>query len=385
MSKTLVLLCLVLAACGGGGGGGGGGTSSTVTSNASVSVKVVDISATTNTVYNTAVGDLNGDGLEDVVVSGWKYDQTSSYIWVMIQNADGSLTDRTTALLGTSTTGGSQHVFVADFDNDGHNDIFVPGFRDGSVLAKTNSVMFWYNGGTFTRQVFTEQSMAHGACIDDVNNDGNMDMLVAGDFGASILYINNGNRSFTADTVTLNNNWFSTCGVIHQDNGDINILMGNNRNLAGYTSVVAVYNSTLQFQNYIGVTTPAGADLVNSAVFDANGDGRKDFILVNSDTPTRRVLLNSSTNTFSDGVTLDNSGSEYYTQVTTVKGNPAVLLPAPNQSGTRLYVQSGGSMTAYQTSAFTDSAQAKTVYHNATTGKIYVLQLIDTVFYTKEL
>ena len=385
MQKFLLLtLCVILTACGGGGGGGGGSTSST-TSLASVSVKVVDINPNTNTAYNSAVGDLNGDGLEDVVVSGWSYDKTNSPIWVMIQNADGTLTDRTTEMLGTTTTGGSQQVFIADFDNDGHNDIFVPGFRDGSALAKTNSTMFWYNGGTFTRQVFAEQVMAHGSCIDDINQDGKIDLLVAGEFGASILYINNGNRSFTADTVTLSNNWFATCGVIHQDNGDVNILMGNNRNLAGYTSVIAVYNQALQFQNYIGVSSPTGADLNNSAVFDANGDGRKDFILINSGTPTRRVLLNSSTNTFSDGATLDNSGSEYYTQVTTINGNPAVLLPVPNQSGTKLYIQSGGTMIAYQTSTFTDASQAKIVYHNATTGKIYVLQLIGTVFYTKEI
>ena len=377
----LVSLCVILTACGGGGGGGSASTTSPVTSNALVSTKVLDIDTNTNTAYNTAVGDLNGDGLEDVVISGWSYDKAASPIWVMIQNADGTLTDRTSALLGATTTGGSQHVFIADFDNDGHNDIFVPGFRDGSAMIKTNSVMFWYNGGTFTRQVFAEQFMAHGACIDDVNQDGKIDLLVAGEFGASILYVNDGNRTFTADTVTLSNNWFATCGVIHQDNGDVNILMGNNRNLVGYTSVIAVYNQSLQFQNYIGVSSPAGADLINSAVFDANGDGRKDFILINAGTPTRRILLNNSTNTFSDGATLDNSGSEYYTEVTTVNGNPAVLLPVPNQSGTKLYVQSNGTMTAYQTSAFTDGSQAKTVYHNATNTKIYMLQLIGTVFY----
>jgi hypothetical protein len=390
MQKLLLLtLCAMLTAC-----GGGGGATTTSTSNAPVAVRVVDITANTNTVYNTAVGDLNGDGLEDVVVSGWSYDKTTSSIWVMIQNTDGTLTDRTTELLGTATTGGSQHVFIADFDNDGHNDIFVPGFRDGTVMASTNSVMFWYSSGTFVRQVFTEQVMAHGACIDDINRDGKIDLLVAGNFGASILYVNNGNRTFTADTVTLSNNWFATCGVIHQDNGDVNILMGNNRNLTGYTSVIAVYNQALQFQNYIGVSMPPGADLINSAVFDANGDGRKDFILISaagtSSSPTRRILLNNSINTFIDGATLDTLGSDYYTEVTTVNGNPAVLLPTSGQAGTRLYVQANGVMTAYLTSSFatmagTSWSQAHTVYHNATTGKIYMLQLLNTVFYTKEM
>jgi hypothetical protein len=398
---SLLILAAALVAC----GGGGGGSASPPQTPSSPSSPQTPVAAETsititngNTSYNSAIGDLNGDGLDDVVVSGWNYDSSTAYIWILIQNSDGTLSDKTSTLLPVNTTHGSQHVFISDFDNDGKNDIFVPGFRDGSAVVSTTSVMFWNNGTTFSSQQFTEQVAAHGACLDDINGDGKMDMLVAGNFGASVLYTNNGNRSFTADTTTLNNNWFATCGVIHQANGDINILMGNNSNLIGFRSVVAIYNSSLQFQNYIGVNTSANEDLINSAVFDANGDGEKDFVMALSNLypslPSRRVLLNTRTNAYTDGQQLDTFGSEYFTLlINLVDGTPAVFLPETG-TGSRLYYVSNGAMTAYKPTSFATMAGSNQVlttaiYKNVAAGKIYMLQLLNdgsnSTFKTSEM
>lgn len=394
--KTLygtVSFALILCACGGGGGGGAGVSKSGSSFSASNSIPITN----TNTIYNTATGDLNGDGLDDVVVGGWNFDSSTAYIWVLIQNVDGTLSDKTATYLPANTMPGGQHVFIADFDNDGKNDIFVPGFLDGSAIASTTSVMFWNNGNTFAKQQFNDPVAAHGACLDDINSDGKLDILAAGNFGASVLYINNGNRSFTADKSTLNNNWFATCGVIHQANGDINILMGNNRNLPGFNSVVAVYSSSLQFKNYIGVSSSGNEDLINSAVFDANGDGSKDFVLAFSNlfpaTPSRRVLLNIGSNTYAAGQQLDTLGSDYFTTLTTLNGAPAVFLPE-SSGGARLYYVSNGAMIAYKPSAFSDMAgknqvMTTAVYKNASTGKIYMLQLLNdgihSAFKTSEM
>ena len=389
-----VLFCVVLTACGGGGGGASSAPSSQTSAAAETSITI----ASSNTSYNSATGDLNGDGLDDVVVSGWNYDSSTAYIWVLIQNANGTLSDQTSTLLPVNTTHGGQHVFIADFDNDGKNDIFVPGFIDGSAIAPTTSVMFWNNGTTFSQQQFTEQVAAHGACFDDINGDGKLDILAAGGTNGGVLYINNGNRSFTTDTATLNNDWFATCGVIHQANGDINILMGNNRNLAGYTSVVKVYDSNLQFKNYVGINTIAGEDLINSAVFDANGDGRKDFVMAFSNVypalPSRRLLLNNGIDSYVDGQQLDTLGSEYFTLVTTLPdGTPAVFLPETG-GGSRLYYVNNGTMVAYKPTAFADMAGTNqvlvtTIYKNSVQGKIYMLQLLnngsDSKFKTREM
>jgi hypothetical protein len=391
MRNTLALLfCVILTACGGGGGSAGPtGTSANVTAIAGLA-KVTDVGAAPNTVYNTAVGDLNGDNLDDVVISGWNFDGTPARIWVFVQNANGTLTDRSD-LLPVNTVPGSQHVFVADFDNDGRNDIFVPGFKDGWAMDSANSVMFW-NNGTFTRDVFADRVMAHGACIDDIDNDGDMDMLVSGNQGASILYVNNGNRNFTADLWKFGGQWFATCAITHQPNGDVNVVMGNNRSVAGYSSVVAVYNSALRFLYSTGIGT-LGMDLINSAAIDMNGDGHKDFVLAYSNLfpllPSREVLLNTGLNTYAAGMQLDSLGSDYYSSVLTLNGNPAVFLPA-DSGKSRLYTVVNGIPTAYHAPAFgamsgSHQAQASTVYQNANTGKVFMLQLIDDAFYTQEM
>ena len=90
MRKTLVLLsCLILTACGGGGGGSASPVSNTPAASI-LGALVTTTGAHPNTVYNTAVGDLTGDGLEDVVISGWNFDGTPARIWVFVQNANGT-------------------------------------------------------------------------------------------------------------------------------------------------------------------------------------------------------------------------------------------------------------------------------------------------------
>ena len=351
----------------------------------------------TNTVYNTAVGDLNGDGLDDVVVGGWNYDSSTSYVWVLIQNSDGTLSDQTQTLLSSNVTYGGQHIFIADFDNDGKKDILIPGFQDGSVMLPTNSVIFWNNGSSFSKQIMSEQVMAHGACLDDINGDGKIDFLAAGNNGASVLFVNNGNRTFTANTSLLSGHWFTTCGVIHQANGDVNILLGNDAfQLNTFNSIIAIYDQQLNFKSYVGIPSSTGEDLINSGVFDANGDGLKDFVLAFSNIfpapPSRRVLINNGNDSYSSGQNLDALGSEYFTQQLTLNGSPALLLPA--QANGRIYYVNNGVMVAYKPSAFSDFAGSNQVltsaaYQNPTLGKTYILELqsdgLVTKFVTKEL
>ena len=182
MQKIWCLLaCLALVACGG-GGGGGSESNATPTSSASVAVKVINQSAgiSNNQVKNYAVGDLNNDGLDDVVIGGWSGTGTS-YLAIMIQNSNGTLTDRTLELVGSNSYPGSGHVFILDFDKDGYADIWLPGADD--FVSSSNSVMLWGSSvGTFSKQTFSESMSSAGACLADLNNDGNMDMLVRGTY-----------------------------------------------------------------------------------------------------------------------------------------------------------------------------------------------------------
>lgn len=396
MRKTLVLLLsAVLTACGGGGGAGPTAPAVAV----SARHKVADLS-NSNTVYNTAVGDLNGDNLDDVVVSGWNNDVATSYVWVLIQNADGTLTDRTSAYLPTNVHAGSQHVFIADFDGDGKNDIFLPGFIDGSSVAPAASTMYWNHAGQFTQQIFAEQAMAHGACIDDLNHDGRLDMIVAG-VG---IYYNQGNRTFTVDSTALQgNNYFSTCSVLHQPNGNVNVLLGNHGGVPGYLDGILVYNSAMVFQSGIGVAKNTGEDLIGSTAVDTNQDGFKDFVLVYnglSVANARKVLVNNGT-VYTAGATVDVLSNDYHAYSLNIAGTQAVFFPA-SESDSRLYKASGTGLVVHKPNSFSEAitkfraettfcggctwyATASTVYQNSNTGKIYMLQLMYGAFYTQEM
>ena len=378
---TPILLTLVLTACGGGGGGS--------TNNDSVatgaSIQRVLVQSQSNRVYNSAVGDVNGDGLEDVVVSGWTYNSSTAYVWLFTQNADGTLTN-STGLLPTSSIRGSQHIFIKDFDGDGRNDIFLPGFLDGTTMTKTPSIMFWNNVGGFTQQTFAEPVASHGACVDDVDNDGDLDLIV-GDGG---IYYNQGNRTFALDTTVLQNNWFSACAVTHQANGDVNIILGNNYAVAGNRNNINVYTSTMAFQYAVAVSSNANTDLVEAVAVG------RDFVLAyndsgtNSATPYKQIYTNTGNNTYSTGAVINQNNNEYHAYVTTVNGNAAVFFPN-YQTGSQLYTIANGTATEYKPGLFTQMssgytwATASAVYRNGSANKIFMLQLLDGTFYSKEM
>lgn len=369
-----ILLTLVLTACGGGGGGG------TASSPVSSLVQVTVTNTHRNTVYNTAVGDLNGDGREDVVVSGWGYDRSTAYIWLLTQNADGTLTDSTN-LLPSNTVAGSQHVFVADFDRDGHNDIFVPGFRDGSSIQAGASTMFW-GGNTFSRQDFAEPVTAHGACISDLNGDNRLDMIVAG----GGIYYNQGNRSFTLDTTALQgNNYFTTCAVMRQ-NTQVKVLLGNN---IGNQDILAVYDSAMNYISSSIVPKGANRDLVQALAYNNTFIMAYNDIGNNLGGPVRQIL-DPQTNIVTQIDTLNNN---YHAYLTTVNGQASVFFPGFN-GNSRIY--SLNTLTAYRASAFDDMAnavanrnnwvpEAATVYHNSSGTQTFMLQLLNDNFYTKEI
>lgn len=371
-----VLLGAMLTAC----GGGGGSTGSASTPVAESVHSIMSIANAPNTVYNVATGDLNGDGLDDVVVSGWSFDSNSAYVYVFTQNANGTLTN-STSLLGSNVIGGSQRAFIADFDGDGRNDIFLPGFLDGSVIRPTNSVMFWNNGTGFDRDTFADTATAHGACVSDLNRDGRLDMIVAG----AGIYTNNGNRNFTLHTNILAVDYFASCTVINEPNNTV-VYLGNNHAVAGYKDNLAVFDNNLNLQYYTGIATDSNRDTIGVLAVDINSDGAKDFVItangVTNTPPLRQVLANTAPGTYTASTVIDNLENDYYAYTITVENTPAVFFAAAH-SQARLYKITNAGLVPFK--EFNADSSLNAVYQNARTGKVYVLQLVNYMFQTKEM
>lgn len=386
MKSAILILCtLVLTACGGGGGGSAISTTPTPGPTLLATTKVLDLHTNNNTVYNQATGDLNGDGREDIVVSGWFFDSTNAKLWVFIQNADGTLTDQTANYIPPSTFTGSQHVFIYDMDNDGHNDIVVPGFRDGSTIYNADTIIFWNQPGTtFLPQVLAS-TQSHGACIDDINNDGKLDLLA----GGGGVFLNQGNRTFNLNSALMQGNtYFSACAVVHQGNGDVSIALGNNCYFGCGASSdnifnFSVNNSVLTFKNAIQISGTGASGFIDALAINGN------FVFMYNGPSSRVLYSNTGADTFAYTNTLDTLGNDYYAYTTTVNNNPAVFF-AGNQLGSRIYTTTGG-FVVYDATAFTDmsggvaDAQTGGVYHDATGSKLYLFQLFNNAFYIKEL
>jgi len=115
------------------------------------------------------VDDLDGDGLNDIVVGDMLFDNTG-VVQIYPGHADGTYPDFITLTTGAFPADG----FIADLNADGRKDLVVAN-HDGhslSVFLNQGAFMFTPSDIPFDRQV-------NDVVAADVNHDGKMDLLVA--------------------------------------------------------------------------------------------------------------------------------------------------------------------------------------------------------------
>jgi len=398
-------ISLVLTACGGGAGNSAPSTDQAQILPAVAFTRVLNQSADKNTVETYAVGDLNGDGLDDVVIGGWT--GGTNYLAIMIQNPNGTLTDRTVALAGTNQYPGSNHIFIGDFDHDGHADIWLPG--DDDRVASTSSMILWGSAsGVFVRQTVDAGIHSQGACVTDLNQDGHVDMLIMGTHNPNTntygYYLNNGNRTFSPLVANLHVNGGSACAVIRDAaTGHLAIFQGGNSQMPGFQDSISIVDSQLNLIKQIAIPKQdaALAGITGVKEIDVNGDGLLDFVITYEAwapgaAGRKEVWLNQGSDNFEYAHTLDTYNSTGNIVAFIYQGEQYCYFAGPNGEAV-LYRRENGRLVPHMRESFLSMARAlganpgvrdwsvgsSTVYRGS--AGMYMLQHVTTGYYTQKL
>ena len=161
---------------------------------------------------NLIAADYDNDGDLDLFVTrgAWMFDEGRIRNSLLRNEGDGTFTDVTHSAGLAEPAAPTQVATWADFDNDGHLDLFVGNESradittfpaNESIGGDYPSQLFHNNGdGTFTdiaaEAGTTNDRYAKGATAGDYDNDGDMDLYIS-NIGRNRLYRNNGDLTFT--------------------------------------------------------------------------------------------------------------------------------------------------------------------------------------------
>jgi hypothetical protein len=409
-------LAVALTGCGGGGGSAGGSAAQAINlSPTAISRYKNEIGA--GQVFNSTVADLNGDGLDDIVVSGWAT-APDSYLGnrsgfvnlkIFIQQDNGSLIDKTDTLIGAenSIIWGSQRILVNDYDNDGRPDIAVLGFQDNRSAAPAPSVVFWNNGNSFSRSDLKEKIWAHAACAGDLNGDGLME-LVTGPGPSSTdlntIYSNKGQRQFVFNRDLTKEGISSSgaCAVIKDSaTGDVAIVTSNMAWHPNFSAVVKVWDNKFNFVKTTnlpsseepGTNADITHDIINIIPIDIDSDGKIDLITTDngdwkntSASGSISVLINQGNFVFKNETDtyLPNQDKKlffyYYYSRLTVDGYPSIYLDNGGL-GVSLWQLKNGQLVKYKEALLNSLASGYQYTNIYKTKNGYSLFLVSTTEY----
>ena len=186
--------------------------------------------------YCCSFSDYDNDGDPDLYVGNIN-DTSDPVTFALYRNdGDGTFTD-VTVELGLARRGNNISCFWGDIDNDGDQDLFLacssgPGYSEAEW---GKNVMFRNNGdGTFT-DISSEAgvdvvSNSRGCTMGDIDNDGDLDIIVTNSWFDALVFINNGKGRFTESHETTGGSYFYGHGVALGDldnDGDLDFVGGN--------------------------------------------------------------------------------------------------------------------------------------------------------------
>jgi hypothetical protein len=238
-----------------------------------------------------AVGDFNSDGWPDVAAIGTgkpigtKPGQLGT-VSTLFGNGDGTLV--APADLALNADPGPE--VIADFNNDGKNDLAVV----------TNRIQLFTGLGNGGFDPVAAQNIningPNAIVARDFNGDGNMDMVVTNGAGANV-YLGVGDGSFQAPVVYAvggSPTWITTADI--NNDGKLDVVVST-----GGGASVLLGNGDGTFQAALGVSIGGAASHI--AAGDFNRDGKIDLASIDGGNSRLNVVLGNGNGTFGAATT----------------------------------------------------------------------------------
>jgi hypothetical protein len=254
------------------------------------------VNTTTNYTRFVAVGDVNGDGVPDIVTSLF-YGPPGPGVQVFTGNGDGTFNTGTVYTIVSQF--GPQFVSLADFNNDGCPDILAEAFSANQMALYLNTKASGACTGIFATPTYFSGPGGNyaingpgGLAVGDFNQDGNLDFVVnnngaGGNTGTdSVVFFGDGTGGFAAATPlqlapggTIVPQ-YTTVGDFNGD-GFLDLAIANSG-----TDTFNVYlnNGTGGFTLAHTYTTPVPNGIIKAA--DLNRDGKLDLAIASNQTST---------------------------------------------------------------------------------------------------
>jgi hypothetical protein len=243
------------------------------------------------------VGDVNGDGKPDLVVLNYFYQANGpNTVSVLLGTGDGKFA----AKQDYPTADTPNAAALGDLNGDGNLDIVISNSGPATV-----SVLLGKGGGKFAaKQDYPTGDTVNGddpesLALGDLNGDGHLDVVTANHYShtVSVLYgTGDGRFSGKQDFLVGETPSSVALGDLNGD-GKLDIVTGN------YISdTVSVLLAKGDGTFAAKVDYASGSGTLSVAVGDLNGDGKPDVVTANSESNTVSVLLGTGDGRFAANV-----------------------------------------------------------------------------------
>lgn len=244
--------------------------------------------------FNTLVAaDLDGDGDQDILTSSPGLDRVYWYE----NNGTGAFTIEHEIAAGFDPSA----VFASDIDNDGDND----------VVYSLNSSLFWvenlgngvFDNGTGNPQVLITSSLQNvsGIFVNDLDNDGDEDILAASSGNSTIVWFRNDSGTFT-NSFTISTTATFVLDVKASDvdgDGDMDVIYG-----AQYESGWHENLGSGNFGPEIQISGVSGGAVRFISLADLDNDSDEDLVAICTTGLNQVVSFTNNSGTFGPANTI---------------------------------------------------------------------------------